>query len=297
MNLSIPDWLYYNHAVIPATAPHETPSLIPIEDGSIWRIDGKHPVMVRYTTDWDCGYDTGWWYVIKDSPFDISLLKTKRRYEITKAMRFFVVKEIKPVEYAEALSKVQEQAFSAYPPKYRPKFDKQAFMRTVETRDKQVAANKGKLFGAFDRQTSQLVGFSFVDVHSTWINFAAQRTCPNFEKNGLNAALVYEILETFKDKISKNFYICDGARNTKHETHFQNYLEKYFGFRKCYCKLKLVYSPSCRMLIAFLFPLRRIFTLLSSYIAPFHLVSSVLKMEEIARLSDEAVRARKEDNV
>lgn len=31
-------WKYYNHAAIPTTAPHEEPNIIPIKDGSIWKI-------------------------------------------------------------------------------------------------------------------------------------------------------------------------------------------------------------------------------------------------------------------
>ena len=243
MQSTISDWLYYNHAVIPATPPHETPNLLPIKNGSIWKINGKHPFMARYTTDWDCGYDTGWWYVIKDSPFDISLLKTKRRYEITKAMRFFEVKEIEPLEYVEDLCNVQELAYSAYPPKNRPRFDKEILLKRIFARSKQVVANKGKLFGAFEKESNKLVGFAFVDIHTSWINFAAQKTCPEFERKGLNAALVYGVLNSFGNKITKNFYISDGVRSTVHETHFQDYLEKYFGFRKCYCKLETAPPP------------------------------------------------------
>ena len=243
MNEPIKDWQYYKHCVISRLAPHETPNLKPIEDGSIWHIDGKRPIMARYTTNWDCGYDTGWWNTIKDSPFDISALKTKRRYEITRALRFFDVKEIEPLEYIEALSEVQEQAFSAYPPKYRPKFDKNIFKKRLETRSKQVAANKGRLFGAFERQTNKLVGFNFIDIHSTYIHMASQKTNPAFEKYGLNAALVYGMLESCKDELSRGIYINDGSRSISHETHFQDYLEKYFGFRKCYSKLKIAYPP------------------------------------------------------
>ena len=71
-NNQIPGWKYYNHAAIPTCAPHEMPDLTPVKDGSIWHIEGKNPLLVRYTTDWDCGYDTGWWYLIKEAPFDIT---------------------------------------------------------------------------------------------------------------------------------------------------------------------------------------------------------------------------------
>lgn len=244
MSNKIPSWRYYNHAVIPATAPHEEPDLTPIKDGSIWHIDGKKPLLARYTTNWDCGYDTGWWYVIKDIPFSISALKTKRRYEITKAMRFFDVKEIvNPTDYAEALAYVQEQAFSAYPLKYRPRFNKNAFINSLSGWFEKIRVGSIKVFAAFYKDTSELAGYSYIIVNKKHLNFAVQKTNPAFEKFNVNAALVYGVLEAFKDKLLSGCYICDGARAINHETHFQDYLEKYFGFRKAYCNLNLAYPP------------------------------------------------------
>ena len=70
-------WRYYNHAVIPSSPPNAPLNLTPLEDGSIWKI-GKTPLLARWTTNFDCGYETNWWYVIKDTPFDINVLKAKR---------------------------------------------------------------------------------------------------------------------------------------------------------------------------------------------------------------------------
>ena len=69
-------WKYYNHAAIPVTAPHEEVNLLPIKDGSIWKLRGR-PLLARWTTDWDCGHKTNWWYIIKDEPLDIASLKSK----------------------------------------------------------------------------------------------------------------------------------------------------------------------------------------------------------------------------
>lgn len=38
--MQIDGWKYYNHAAVPITAPHETPNIAPIEDGSIWKSGG-----------------------------------------------------------------------------------------------------------------------------------------------------------------------------------------------------------------------------------------------------------------
>lgn len=74
--MSIEGWKYYNHAAIPTTAPHQNVNLEPILDGSIWNLKGA--LLARWITNWDCKEETNWWYVIKDEPFDISSLKSKR---------------------------------------------------------------------------------------------------------------------------------------------------------------------------------------------------------------------------
>lgn len=280
----IDEWYFYNYAAVPATAPHETPDLAPIKDGSIWHIHGKRPFMARYTTNWDCGYDTGWWYCIKDTPFDISALKTKRRYEITKALRFFDVKEVvNPIEYAESLALVQEQSYLGYPKNVRPIFNKCSFIKFVETWPHQINSGKLKVFVAFYKETSEVVGYSYIVVKKNYIDFSVLKTNPNFEKYNVNAALVNGILEAFKDKLSRNCYICDGARSINHESHFQDYLEKYFGFRKAYCKLHLAYPPLYKFMITLFSPFGYFIEKLGLRIKLFHLLSVVLKMEKIAR--------------
>lgn len=38
--MSIKDWKYYNHAVIPSVEPHEEPDMSCIKDRSIWKVGG-----------------------------------------------------------------------------------------------------------------------------------------------------------------------------------------------------------------------------------------------------------------
>lgn len=58
--------------------------------------------------------------------------------------------------------------------------------------------------------------------------------------------MVARILEDNNDRLNKGFYINDGARSIRHETAFQDYLEKYFGFRKAYYFSSG--SPVCRLM-------------------------------------------------
>lgn len=38
--MQIDGWKYYNHAVVPTTAPHEEPNMLPIKNGNIWKLGG-----------------------------------------------------------------------------------------------------------------------------------------------------------------------------------------------------------------------------------------------------------------
>lgn len=238
---------------------------------------GGTPLLARWTTEFDCGYETTWWYVIKDRPFDIMALKSKRRYEINKGIKNFDVKVIDPTRYEEEMYSIQVAAYSAYPEKYRPKVNKNGFTDSL--------ANWGKyvVFGAFYRETNEMVGYAYFEQESdNYIDFKVLRTNPEYEKYSINAALVEKILSYLSSFLECGGIICDGARSISHETKFQDYLEKYFGFRKAYCKLHITYNPRMKWIVKMLFPFRRVLNRLDE-IGLIHQINSVLYMEELCR--------------
>ncbi len=271
------NWKYYNHAAIPKVTPHQVPDLSPIEDKSIWSIDGNRPLLARWTEDFDCGYETNWWYVIKDEPFDASLLKAKRRYEITKGEKNFEVRKITPADHKKTLYDIQVAAFSAYPEKYRPTVEKQAFFSSIDGWDNYDA------YGVFLRESGEMVGYSLLSSPlDGYVDFAVLRTKPQYERLAVNAGFVAGILSFYKDFLANGGYISDGTRSINHETMFQDYLEKYFGFRKAYCRLRIRYNPKFGWLVKILYPFRKLFGLFDS-INLIHQVHSILRMEEMTR--------------
>lgn len=273
--MKIDGWKYYNHAAIPTVSPHDAPDTLPVEDGRVWKIE-KKPLLARWTTDFDCNKETNWWYVIKDTPFDISELKAKRRYEINKGIKNFNVIEIAPSDYKEELYNLQVAAFSAYPEKYRPSVNKESFFAKIEQWKQYVCV------GGFDHVTNELCGYSLLLKENGYIAFEVLKTNPQHEKRGINAALVEGILKIFETRLINGEYICDGSRSINHETAFQDYLEKYFGFRKAYCKLHIAYNPKFKWVIKLMYPMRKLLLRLDG-IGAVHSLNSVLRMEEICR--------------
>lgn len=242
-------WNYYNHALIPTTAPHEK-VIKPTFNKSFWKVKNGFPILARWTDDWDCGYETQWWYVIKDTPFDIEQLKAKRRYEINKGKKNFEVKRIKASDYKNDLLKVQKEAYSGWPEKYRPRVDDESFKKELDSWEKNV------VYGGFDRESGELVAYTYLIEYAQYLDFCVLRAIPKYEKKGINAAMVAAIVEEYNEKLGESFYINDGSRAIRHETAFQDYLEKYFGFRKAYCKLHIKYRKIVSLFIKILYPFR-----------------------------------------
>ncbi|MBT9793949.1 hypothetical protein GPL02_13685 [Clostridium sp. MCC334] len=277
-NQIISGWKYYNHAMIPTCEPHEIPNLKPLQSGTllknrdVWGED--RPLFARWTEDYDCGYETTFWYCIKDDIFDISALKSKRRYEIKKGLKNFDVKVIDPFQYSEQLYDVAVMAFSAYPEAYRPKIEKRAFINGID----EWTITGSTVFGAFDKESGRLCGYAQLIKQARAINFNIEKTIPEFESKGVNAAICMAIVLYYQKEIEKGYYIVDGARAISHETHFQDYLEKYFGFRRAYCHLHVKYKWWVLLAVKALYPFRTMIEKSKSSLA--HNITAVLRMEE-----------------
>ena len=268
-------WKYYNHAMIPDCAPHEPVDTTPIDDGSLWNTAGS-PLLARWTSDFDCGYEANWWYCLKDTPFDIAALPSKKRYEINKGKKNFTVKEIEPVQNTEGILAVQRNAWASYPEEYRPMFDESKLRTDIQE------WCSYRVFGAFSVETNELCAYACLIEHQSWVDFAVLKANPASEKLAVNAAIVAGICEFYSDRLSREFYICDGERNVVHQTYFQDYLIKYFDFRRAYCKLNISYRAAVSIAVGCLYPFRNMIHRHNKS-KLFSKIDAVLLMEEISR--------------
>ncbi len=168
------------------------------------------------------------------------------------------------------------EAYKGWPEKYRPKVVKERFQ--IQVQDWQ----ENDVYAGFEKESGKLQGYAVLSDYGSYVEFSILRTEPSAERNAINAAMVNGILEYYKDRFDGHFYINDGSRAIRHETAFQDYLEKYFGFRKAYCHLNVKYRKGLGVIVKMLYPFRK-------YIRPGSRigsnVSAILKMEEICRSS------------
>ena len=230
-----------------------------------------------WTTEFDCDHKTNWWYVIKDTPFDINSLKAKRRYEINKGSKNFAVKEIEPAKWCDQIFAVATAAYATYPEAYRPDISHDVFISKVEK------WNFYKVYGAFSVSDGAFCGYACLIRNGMCIDFCMLKAIPSYEHLGLNAAIVNQILVDHEDFLNNGGYICDGARSIQHETAFQNYLEKYFEFRKAYCELHILYKPIIGFALKTIYPFRKLLYKINGWNI-ISKINALLQMEEINRM-------------
>ena len=124
---------------MPTCQPHEKADISAVKDGSVWKLSGKRPLFARWTSDFDCVPETGWYWCIKDTLYDIDTLNSNRRYKIRKGRKNFRVELIEPKKYAPELAFICRMAFECYPTLYKPKFNERDFINSI-------------LYGAWDNK-------------------------------------------------------------------------------------------------------------------------------------------------
>ena len=239
----------------------------------------NNPLLIRYISDFDCKQETKWWYIIKDTQFNLDELNSNKRYKIKKGIKYFDIKILNPINYSSDLYNVYMEAQKTYPTKNRSNISFEHFKKGLETKDSNI-----KYYIAFSKETNKPVGYAIVPMYDDCCELKTLKVDPNFEKYQVNAAIIYSILLDVNKQILTNgkYYICDGSRNINHETNFQNYLETNFHFRKAYCKLHIVYSWKIKWIVYLMYPFRKVLKLFDN-IKIFHLLNGILKMEECRR--------------
>lgn len=180
------------------------------------------------------------------------------------------MQEIEPIKYKNEIYKIQKKAYAEYPKKYRPKVDKVEIYKEID------GWNFYKSYGVFCNIENKLIGYALISKTDKYLYYAIHKVMPQYEKNGVNAALVYGVLTDINILLEKGYCLSDGSKNILHESGFQEYLEKYFGFRKVYCTLHIKYRYSVlKILIKVMYRFKNIL-----YKFDGNKINGLLKMEE-----------------
>lgn len=269
-------WLLKQNVLMATNAPHE--SIHDVNWKGLWKKE-KTALAAQWTSDFDLGFETPWWYCILDRKITIDTLDSKNRYEIKKGLRSFYARKITEKKYAADMARITVSEWAKYDSSYKPNKSVENIQASFE---RLFDAYGHDIWGCFCIETDELVGFAHLVVHDDWIDFMSMKMQQEQQKMNSTYVLVYAISSNYDiGSEGKIKYISDGRRNVVHKTRFQEYLVMHFGWRMAYSRLNIVYRPSIKLLVNVLFPCRallrnRKFFLLKK-------ISIMLQYEDIAR--------------
>ena len=204
----------------------------------------RRPLFVLYPTNYDCPHPTEWWYTINDCEYDLKQLPAKRRYEINKGRKNFRIEKVDPKEYLQQICDVMVASFDNYPEEYKPnlsQFTAEWFCRYIDNLE---ADSCHEFYLAFGEENGVDGYLHIVKRKDGVIVLDQQKARPTSERLNVNFALLDHVLTTYADDIAAHrAIISNGQRNVRHKTEFNEFLIKYFGFRRVYTHLQIAFPP------------------------------------------------------
>ncbi len=203
----IEGWGYYYRAAVPTTLPTQDPDTTPIQDGTIWnmrtRITGKQPLLAVWTTDYDCGEDTGWYYVIREAPFDLNTMTGHYRQQIRRALRLCSVRKILPSEYADEL-------YNIYADELRNRYGRHIQPVTLEIFRQDCIAHDNRedihYWAGFSKE-GLLIGFMIIFVEDDHIDISTAYFWQEYQRLRVSEALHATVLDYYLNQAGKNIVL------------------------------------------------------------------------------------------
>ncbi len=235
---------------------------------------GGTPLLARWHSDWDCGYETNWWYIVCYTPFEFERLSRKSRKNIRKALENCKVKKVNPCDCVEDLWRVFQEATERYS-NFAQTTTRDSFASMIAK-----APDYWDFWGGYDKENNRMIGYKICSVYEEWVDFTASKYSTEFLKLRVSDALNYTALDYYLNESGKK-YVSNGTRSVVHETNVQDYYQEHFNFRKAFCKLHIKYRFPVSFIIRILYLFRG--TLKKHNTGKLHKIVSLLAMEEIAR--------------
>lgn len=202
--------------------------------------------------------DLGWWYCLRSEPISLETLTAKQRYRVKKGLAnnlIFISNDTEIERRGKELYDVYKLSFSDYPAVYRPELpDCRSFIDELKNH---AASAEWDVWLCLDKQSERIIGFATTRRRNRGVTLVQVKINPDALKSEINAALGFEICRHYLNESGAE-YVCDGERNIRHITAYQDFLVRVLGFEKMQCELHVVYHPMFRPLVQAAYPLRRV---------------------------------------
>ena len=261
-------WRKYNGSLMPDQPPH----ILVNDSVSVIakKIKENNAYFARWTSNFDCNKQTGFWYVINDSYLKIEDYSKNTRSKIRRGLKNCRVKIVSLDKIKKFGYECYKYAFDNYNTHLQPK----SALEFVDDLDK--LDGEWEFWGVFF--DGKLIGYSQNRVVKDYCDYSTIKFHPKYLKYYSSYALFFSMNNYYLNEM-KFKYVNDGARSIFHETNIQSFLIQKFRFRKAYCKLHIKYHPLVYILVFILSPFRLL--IIKSNNTLLHKIGVVLMQEEL----------------
>ena len=274
-------WRKYHGALIPWKPPHLKLDLT--EDEIRNNIKEHKSFFARWTSEFDSKKQSLFWYIVNDKPINIDEYSVNTRSKINRGLKKLVARKIDKSLLLNSGYDVYRKALKRYNVVLN-NLSLSQFVNDLNSLDE-----NWDFWGVFDRKNDQLVAFSLNRLVDDYCDYSTIKFDPEFLKNYSSYVLYYSMNKFYLN--DKNFkYVNNGAKSISHQTNIHDFLIDKFKFRKAYCKMELIYSPTFKSLVKVLFPIRSLIKLIP--FNSFRKLYVVLNQEYIKRLCDEIYKEK-----
>lgn len=267
--MNIEDYQLYKGAWVFKKAPHLSEKLSKREAKLLLNRGG---ILIRNTYDFDCKYETSFWYVIKDTFSGFDELSSKVKNQIRKSLKTYTIRKITKDEMLNLGYPIFCEAIKGYKVPAKP-ITVDTFINRISNESKRGNVD---YWMAFEKETNKAVALSINTIVNDSCQYSTMKAIPFYLKNSTYPyyGLIYEMNRYYLDEM-KLKYVCDGARTITEHSNIQSFLIKKFNFRKAYCQLQIEYNWWMKIFVSLLYNFRTII--------PIRQVKAILNMEAMKR--------------
>lgn len=239
------EYVIYKHAWIWLKAESDEMQLSRVECKKMLKRGGW---MVRNVYDFDCGEETGFWYVIKDKFGGMEELSSKMRNQVRRSMTNYDFRRMTKEELLESGYAVHRAAALGYK-------EKAAIPTEEEYLKWLLEGPENDYWGAFDKADGHLAAFAKNIVRERSCNYSVMKALPDEMSRYPYYGLIYSMNQYYLEELGLS-YVNDGARSITGHSNIQPFLIQKFNFRKAYCRLAIEYKPWLAVMVKLLYPFR-----------------------------------------
>lgn len=228
--------------------------------------------LLRNVYSWDCGHETSFWYVIKDSFVGMEELSSKMRNQVKKSLKTYDVYRVPASEMLRVGFPIFQAAVESYRVKASP-ITMESFRNRIQ--QSEITGNVD-FWCVYEKKTHKVVALAINTLHKDCCEYNTMKADPAYLRNSTYPyyGLIYEMNRYYLQELCLK-YVSDGARSITEHSGIQPFLIEKFHFRKAYCQLQIVYQWWMKIAVNILFPFRKL--------VPVQSVKAILNMEAMRR--------------